>query len=217
MADAHPFATPQQTLQPRQQDGKLEGFGKIVVGTGGESLEHVLGPPPGRQHQHRNEILRGPQLGGHGKAIFARKHHIEHDSIELLALVSFLLPRSAFAVFLMTEQQLDRALAIAGNFDAVPFGFEIETQPLSQVCFIFDDEHAAHARFSRTALSRAGFSTAPFSWEGFRGNSTTTVVPCPSPRLSANARPPCFLAMARTMKRPRPVPLICASERLETR
>ena len=61
-------------------------------------------------------------------------------------------------------------LAIAGNFDAVAFRLEIETQSLSQMRFVLDDQHAAHALCSR-AFSRARL----------RGSSRTTVVPLPSP------------------------------------
>src|SRR5438309_1371128 len=49
------------------------------------------------------------------------------------------------------------------------------------------------------------------------GNSSTIVVPWPSPALSAKTLPPCFSAMARTMNRPNPVPFTCARERWVTR
>src|SRR5579863_6781095 len=212
LADAHPLAAPQQTLQARQQDGKLERFGKIVVGPGSEALKHIFGAAARSQHKYGNEILRRAQLGGDGKTVLAGKHDVEHDGIELLALRSLLLAIFFVTVFpmgilLMTQQQLDGALTVARNLDPVTFGFEIETQTLSDVRFVLDDQNAAHARFSRTALS-ARLSRALFPRETLRGSSTTTVVPWPSPRLSAKARPPCFLAMARTMNRPRPVPLM---------
>src|SRR5580692_2298866 len=207
LADAHPLAAAQQTLQPRQQDGKFERLGKIVVGPGSKAPEHVLGAAAGSQHQHGNEILRGAQLGGDGKTVLAGKHHVEHDGIELLALGSLLVAIFFMTVFVIAQQQLDGALAISSNFDTVAFGFEIETQTLRDVRFVLHDQNAAHARFSRTALS-ARLSRALVSRERLRGSSTTTVVPWPSPRLSAKARPPCFFAMARTMNSPKPVPLM---------
>src|SRR5580704_13097550 len=123
LADAHPLAAPQQTLQPRQQDGKLEWFWKIVIGSRSKTLEHILGPAAGSQHEHRNEIFRRAQLGGDGKTVLARKHHVEHKGIELLALGSLLVAIFFVAVFLMsillmTQQQLNGALAISGNLDA---------------------------------------------------------------------------------------------------
>ena len=38
------------------------------------------------------------------------------------------------------------------------------------------------------------------------GSSSVNVLPWPGPSLSANARPPCFLATERTMNSPRPLP-----------
>src|SRR5271155_72853 len=182
LPDAHPLASAQQSLQPCQQDGKFERLGKIVVGSGSETLEHVLGAAAGSQPEPGNEVLRGAQPGGDGETVLAGKHDIEHDSIKFFALSSLLVTIFFMTVFLAAQQQLDGALAVSGNFDAVAFGFEIETQSLRDVRFILDNQHAAHARFSRTVVSGAWFDLAWFSLaslcrETLRGSSTTTVVP----------------------------------------
>ena len=63
---------------------------------------------------------------------------------------------------------------------------EIELQAPGEVFLVFDDEDAAHDAFS--------------------GSSRVKVLPRPAPRLSANARPPCRRATARTIDSPSPVP-----------
>ena len=91
-----------------------------------------------------------------------------------------------------------RSFTIADHGNGMPFGFQVELQAFSQVGFVFHNQNMTHASLSipcRTGTQR-------FT----RGNSSTTFVPRPSPSLSANTRPPCFRAIARTMKRPRPVP-----------
>src|SRR6267143_1060048 len=100
-------------------------------------------------------------------------------------------------ILLFRQQALGGRLAIAHHFGGVAFGFEVKTKPLSQMSFVFHYEHAAHA----IRL----------------GSSMVTVVPRPSPSLSAKTLPPCFFAMARTMNNPRPVPFTCATDRCETR
>ena len=97
----------------------------------------------------------------------------------------------------MPKKQIQRTFAIAHDGDCVPFGLQVELQTLGQMGFVFDNQNMAHAGH---VLRGAG------NYKFTLGNSSTTVVPWPSPSLSANTRPPCFRAMARTMKRPRPVP-----------
>ena len=86
------------------------------------------------------------------------------------------------------EQAIERGLAVAIDVNRVALGLEVEPQAIGQVCLVFNDQDAAHLFFTR-------------------GNSSVNVAPLPSPMLSANTRPPCALAMERTMKRPSPVPL----------
>ena len=84
---------------------------------------------------------------------------------------------------------VQRLLAGVDDLGVVTFGFEIEAEPVGQVELVFDDENSAHA-------------------EGAVGSCSVKVLPCPGPGLSANTRPPCFLATELTMNRPSPVPLI---------
>ena len=87
----------------------------------------------------------------------------------------------------------------------VSLRFEVETQTFSQVSFVFDNQNMAHAGFSRNAKDwLAAIPELPWS-HALR------------PRFSANTRPPCFVAMARTMNKTEASSLHVASERLETR
>src|SRR5262249_134351 len=145
----------------------------------------VLGTASRGQHEHRDKILGSPQFRRDRKAVFAGKHHIENDSVKI--------PDIFFAALSLCAQQLlKRAFAVGSDFDRVPLRLQVVAQPGSEVRFILDDQDAAHS--------------------ALLGSSRTTVVPCPSPALSANTRPPCFLAIARTMNNPRPVPFTCATE-----
>ena len=181
----HPVAAAQQSLQTGEQNRKFKRFGKIVVSAGGKAVKHVLGAASRGEHQHGNEILSCAQLAGDREPIFAGKHDIEDDCVEILPLA------------IVPQKQLQRALAISRNFNRMPLGLEIELQPLGEMGFVFDDEHSAHAVLL--------------------GSSKTTVVPRPSPSLSANTRPPCLRAIARTINNPRPVPFTLLKTRLGTR
>ncbi len=103
--------------------------------------------------------------------------------------------------FLLGDKALDSGLSIANELDRMALGFEIEAQAVGDVSFVFDYKHATHGVLR----------------DGLTGNSKVTVVPLPSPPLSANTLPPCARATARTMKRPRPVPFTFDSERPGTR
>ena len=86
---------------------------------------------------------------------------------------------------------LQRVFAGLGEIDLVLVGFEIEAEAGRQVEFVLHDEDSAHE--------------AEVS-----GSCTVKVVPRPGPSLSAKTVPPCRATTARTMKRPRPAPLMRA-------
>ena len=86
----------------------------------------------------------------------------------------------------------ERVLAGLGEVDLVSLGFQVEAQPVREVGFVLDDEDAAHDPVPAAAV----------------GSCTVKVVPWPGPSLSANTVPPWRATTARTMKRPRPAPLM---------
>ena len=178
----HPLAAPQQPLQSCQQDRKIKRLRQIIVGPGSESLQHVFRTSHRRQHQHRHIIARGAQLRDHAESVFARKHDVEHDRIE---------------IFILLQQAIGCRFSVSHHFRRIAFRFEVEAQSLRQMRLILHHQHPAHA--------------------AHLGSSSTIVVPCPSPPLSANTLPPCFCAIAFTINRPSPVPFTCASERCVTR
>ena len=92
------WSAPQQSLQAREKNRQIEGFGGIIVGARGEAIQHIFRTAPGRQHQHRNIIPRGPQFRNHGEPIFAGQHDVEHHGVE---------------VFVPAEQTIGGRLAIA--------------------------------------------------------------------------------------------------------
>ena len=171
------MGTTQQSTDAGQQDRELGRLGQVVVGAGGKPVQHVFGTPARREHQDRNELLGGAQLGHDREAVLAGQHHVEHDQVEPAVLAA--------------QQALERRLARVDDFDGEAFSLEVEAQPLGQVLLVLDDEHA---------LGRRGHASVAL------GRSSVNVLPWPWPSLSANARPPCFLATDRTMNRPRPLP-----------
>src|SRR6266498_699126 len=106
-------------------------------------------------------VPRRTQLRDHGEPIFTGKHDIEHDRIETL---------------LLPQQTIGCRFAIANHLGDITLGFKIEGQSLCQVRLVFDHKHSTH-------------ESALVVGESVLGNSMTTVVPCPSPALSANASP----------------------------
>ena len=172
-----PLRSAQQPSDPRQQNRQLGRLRQVVVGAGGKPVEDVFGTPARREHEHRHELLGGAQLGHDREAVLARQHDVEHDEVELAVVTA--------------EQPLESGLAGVDDLDGKAFRFEVEPQPLGQVQFVLDDEHALRRR-AHAAVAL--------------GRRSVNVLPRPGPLLSANARPPCFLATDRTMKRPSPLP-----------
>ena len=84
------------------------------------------------------------------------------------------------------DQPLQGGGAILLHLGGEALRLQVQLQAAGQVLLVFDDEDAAHDAFS--------------------GSSRVKVLPRPAPRLSANARPPCRRATARTIDRPSPVP-----------
>ena len=169
-------------MQAGEKNGQLERLRKVIVGAGAETFEDILGTAARGENQNRNEILGFAQSGDDFETVNAGQHHVEDDGVE--APVRF-------------EQAFQRGLAIAGEFDGVAFGLQVEAEAFGEVRFVFDDQHFRHARLL--------------------GSSRVTVVPRPSPALSAKTLPPCVFAIERTMKRPSPVPFTRAEVRPRTR
>src|SRR5262249_12398707 len=119
--------------------------------------------------------------GDDREAILARQHHVEDDEVER---------RCGLA-----DQALDGGLAGLDDRGFVAFGLEVEPQPIGEMLFVLDNQDAGHHWAASPAL----------------GSINVNVLPCPAPRLSANARPPCFFATDRTMKSPSPLPFVRAA------
>ena len=185
---ARPAAAPQQPAHARQQDGQLERLRQVVVGAGLEAFQHVFGPPPRGQHQHRHELAGLAQRPHHAEAVAPGQHHVENHRGVGRAVA---------------EQPRQRVVAVTVHVHLVSISFEIEAQPLRDVIFVFDDEDAAHRG---TGLGGV-ICAVTFGLAFKRGSSSVKVAPVPSPSLCAKTRPPCCLAMVRTMNNPRPVPL----------
>ena len=139
-------------------------------------------------------ILACAQFGDYVESAFAGQHHVEEHGVEVFGLE----PRQS-------------RLAVAFNGGLVALGLQVIEESLGEVGLVFDDENAQGT--AHQALNSRSWVV----WRRRRGSWTLTVVPLPSPALSAKTSPPCWRAMERTMKSPRPVPLVRSTERAGTR
>ena len=124
------------------------------------------------QHQSGNELPRVAQFPHHREPVLAGQHHIQHHHVEPLRA---------------RQQPFERRFPRLHHFHPIALGFQVETQALGQVHFVFHYQDSAHLAI---------------------GNCSAKVLPCPGPSLSAQTRPPCRLATERTMYSPNPVPLM---------
>ena len=80
----------------------------------------------------------------------------------------------------LTQRQVERLLAACGDRDLMPLGGQVEADAVGDVLLVLDDQDSAHQ-------------------PEVRGSCSVNVAPRPSPSLCANTRPPCALAIDRTM------------------
>src|SRR5436305_2491673 len=126
---AEPLAAAHETLYAGDQDGELEGFGQVIVNTGGETAQDVLGASARRQHQRGHELPGLAELGDHGEAVLTRQHYVEDDNVERL--------RAA-------EEHLESRLTVAHHFDGISFSLEVEPQPFGEVLLVFHHQYSRH-------------------------------------------------------------------------
>ena len=176
-----PRAPAEQAGDARQQDGEVERLGQVVVGARLEAAQHVVGVRAGGQQHHRHELPRRAQPPHHLEAVEAGQHDVEQDDIE---------PARAGGG---PDEALQGHLAVLLHLGGEALRLEVQLEAAGQVLLVFDDEDAA-----RDAVGG--------SHHAFSGSSRVKVLPRPAPRLSANARPPCRRATARTIDSPSPVP-----------
>ena len=124
-----PGFAPQQASHARDEDGKVERLGQIIVGPGFKSLQNVFRARACGQHQQGNVILGFAQSARHGEAVLAGKHYVQHQCVE---------------IFVAFQETIERIFAIAHNLDGIALLLQIETEPLRQVGFIFHYEDPAH-------------------------------------------------------------------------
>ena len=72
----------QDRIDPEQQFFGLKGFGEVIIGTGLEPCDPVIGAALGRQQQDRHGQIFA-QRSCQADTIFAGHHHIQHDQIEI--------------------------------------------------------------------------------------------------------------------------------------
>ena len=153
-----PGAAAEQPADPRQQDRELGRLGQVVVGAGGEAVQHVLGTAAGGQHQDRHEDVALAQLADDGEPVLAGQHDVEHDQVEVRRRI---------------EKALEGAIAVVEHLGIEAFGLEVEAQPFGQVVLVFDDQDAL--RHADRAQADAGAE----------GSCSVKVLPCPWPALCA--------------------------------
>src|SRR5581483_697051 len=94
-------------------------------------------------------------------------------------------------------QEGERLGAASRRDDVVPVPLQAGRHEQEDVLVVLGDEHRRHATSS--------FSGSGLVCDEWDGSSRRKMLPPPS-RLLATSVPPCRSAIARAMKRPRPVP-----------
>ena len=77
----------------------------------------------------------------HREAVAARQHDVEDDGV---------------VAGLAAQQPLERLVAIALHIDGVAVGLEIESEPVGQVDFVFDNEDVGHRGAAVRSVPGAG-------------------------------------------------------------
>jgi hypothetical protein len=72
---------PRDRAQAREQLGKGEGLGEVVVGAAVEPGHAILHGVAGGQHQHRRPDALGAQAPADLEAVDARQHHVEDHGV----------------------------------------------------------------------------------------------------------------------------------------
>ncbi len=119
-----PCHAPEQTVETRQQDGKIKGLGKIIVGPRAESVEHILRTAAGGEHEDGNEILLRSQFRGDREPIPPREHDVQDDGIDGVG-----------------GNHLQGGFAIHRQLRGVALGAQIEQQALRQVSLVFHHQN----------------------------------------------------------------------------
>src|SRR6185437_2565015 len=118
-----PLHAAQQAVEAGEQDGKVEGLGQVIVGSGGEALEDVFWASASSEHEQRNEVLRLAEFFRDLEAVPAGQHDVEEDGVKMLLV-----------------EQREGALAVSGDGRFIAFGAQIEEESLGEMSFVFDDE-----------------------------------------------------------------------------
>src|SRR5271156_4358885 len=109
-----PGHSPQEILEPGEQNGQIKRLGEIIVRAGGEPAQYIFGTSSRGQHQYRDIALMLAQLGEHLKAVFAGKHDIEQHGIEVAAVSSSI------------EQEFQRGGPVSGDAGSITLGLQVK-------------------------------------------------------------------------------------------
>ncbi len=111
--------------QPRSEFLEMKRLGEIVVGTEVESLYAILRRATSGEHQDRCGIPRIAQCAEHGIAVELRKHHIQHDGVEMIV-----------------HRQVQTRFTVGDGFHDVPFLFEATLDEARDLAFVFDNQYS---------------------------------------------------------------------------
>src|SRR5690606_30744109 len=116
-------APAQDCVDPRQQLARIERLGKVVVGTHFEPDDAVDFFGLGRKHDDGGVVVPAAQVAVDGQAVFAGKHQVEHQQVEVFAL-----------------PELAHFFAVFGYEDVEALFRKVATQQVAQSGVVIDDE-----------------------------------------------------------------------------
>ena len=143
-----PVPAAKEALDASQEDRQIERLGEVVVRPRLQSLNHVLGQVPGRQHQHRGEVSGPAHALDDLEAVETREHDVEEDEIEALGRRL----RSAGRLLEFRCKAGRSREAVSDRLDGVSLELEVEADALSEVLLVFDHQDVSQGRPSRPLL-----------------------------------------------------------------
>ena len=122
---ARPCLPPEQSLDAREQFGKVERLGHVVVGAEFQPIDDVVWLGPRGQHQDRREVPIAAQLLTHLEAIHLWQANVEDHQVEALG-----------------AHALEGLASVARDLDDMMLPLQVDTDAVGDGLFVFDDEDA---------------------------------------------------------------------------
>ncbi|MNP06610.1 hypothetical protein D3C76_986020 [compost metagenome] len=130
----------QERPYPGEQLRYLKRFSHVIIGSGIQSLDHILHTVPRGENQDRRPHPFGPASAHDLQPVHAGQHHIQHQQV-----INILLGH------------ITSLLAAAGRIHLISFFFKQRFERLKQIGIVFHDEY--FHRFSSRSFAKPSMNS----------------------------------------------------------